>query len=572
MTNFRGRILTAFIVFTTIIFILLGLLIANLSIGSMERQKLQAYRSQLQLISNSVSETEVSKKELLRIAEDIEGELTMFSGNGEVVATTLPKEQIINPKRINFDTNGIQQLEREGFTDFVLSLSNGESSGSLVLTLSDAIVSSDIRKSWFPILLSLFIGYGILIYLTFRLTNKLARPVDDAIRVAGELTRGNFKARSHEYQLRELGALNHSLNVLARNLEQMTRLREVEKERMKTVIDNMGSGLLLIDSKGYINLINRFYKETFMVDGNVLNDKMYHEIMPHRNVVELVEETFLTEETVRKQILLSVGITRKHFDVTCVPILGQGETLRGIILVFHDITELKKLEQVRRDFVANVSHELRTPVTSLKGFAETLLDGAMKNEELCEKFLTIIWKESDRLQKLINDLLDFTKMEQTNFQLDLQWINVETIMEDVQTLLESRAKEKGIDLIVSTDGDLYMEGDTSRVQQILINLVNNALSYTSSGGTVKLIGQEDAGKVNIAVEDTGIGIKEEEIPRIFERFYRIDKARSRNSGGTGLGLAIVKHLVEAHKGSIQVKSKSNEGTTFFLSFSKIKRR
>ncbi|WLD92341.1 two-component system histidine kinase PnpS [Alkalihalobacillus sp. AL-G] len=572
MSNFRGRILNAFVVFTSIIFLLLGFLIANLSIGGIERQKVEAYETQLRLVAKSVQDNRDIEEPLEHLAEELDGGLTYYSGDGDVIESTISGRELVDSDRFKKVTNNVQQLKREGYTDFVIALTEGDSlDGFLVLTISDQTFKNDVRKIWFPILFSLFFGYCILIYLTFRLTNKLANPVDDAVRVASELARGNYKARSHEYQLRESGELNHSLNVLARNLEQITRSREAEQERMKTVIENMGSGLLLIDSKGYINLMNRFYKETFLVDGNVLNDKMYHEIMPHEDVVELVKETFLTEKIVRKQVLLSVGITRKHFDVTCVPILGQYENLKGIVLVFHDITELKNLEQVRKDFVANVSHELRTPVTSLKGFAETLLDGAMDNKELRTKFLTIIWKESDRLQRLINDLLDFTKMEQANFQLELQRIDVGLIINDVKNLLETRANEKDIHFVVSTCDDLQIEGDALRIKQILINLVNNAISYTPSGGTVQLIGSEEPGAVNVTVKDTGIGMDDEEIPRIFERFYRIDKARSRNSGGTGLGLAIVKHLVEAHKGSIQVKSANDAGTTFLLSFPKIKK-
>ncbi|WP_408007165.1 two-component system histidine kinase PnpS [Pseudalkalibacillus sp. A8] len=569
MVNFRGRILNSFIIFSSGIFLLLSFAIANLSIGAMEREQFDSYAKQLELVSRAVDpETEQLQSALGRYKESVDGEISYITHNGEVSATTFEEPPFTN-QDIFSPSDGVEKIERDDRVDFILTLLPGQpTSDYLVISTEKRKLTNEVRRYWIPILLTILLSYALLIAVTFRLTGKLAKPVDDAMRVAKELARGNFKARTHEYQLKETGELNHSLNILARNLEQITELRESEQERMSTVIENMDSGLLLIDSKGYINLMNRAYKTIFGIDSDVWNDKLYHEIMPNQDVIDLVDETFLTESTVRKQVTLSIGIDRKHFHITCVPILGHKDKIKGIVLVFHDITELKNLEQMRKDFVANVSHELRTPVTSLKGFAETLLDGAMESKELREKFLTIIWKESDRLQNLIQDLLEFTKMEQSNFQLNWQTINLETIVNDTVTLLEPRAEEKQIKVSVELEGELRIEGDSARIKQILINLLNNALSYTPNGGTVWITGRDDHEKVYLEVKDTGIGINEDEIPRVFERFYRVDKARTRNSGGTGLGLAIVKHLVEAHKGQVKVTSKRDVGTTFTLTFFK----
>jgi two-component system phosphate regulon sensor histidine kinase PhoR len=572
MVNFRGRILNSFIIFTSGIYLLLGIAIVNFSINDMERELFNSYKKQLELTSFPVKNDEGNLETILKkYNKSIDGELSYVTKGGEVRASTFeePPSQVL--KTLMHKTDETQKIIRSDYVNFVMPLTpNQPPTDYLVITTNKSDFDDELRGAWFPVLVTLLLSYLLLIYITIRLISKLAKPVDDAMRVAKELARGNYKARSHEYQLRETGELNHSLNVLARNLEQITELREAEQERMKTVIDNMDSGLLLIDSLGYVNLVNRAYCSIFEVEKDVPNETLYYDIMPNQNVIELVEETFLTEATVRKQVSINVGIDRKHFHITCVPILGFQGKIKGIVLVFHDITELNHLEQMRKDFVANVSHELRTPVTSLKGFAETLLDGAMENEELRRKFLTIIWKESDRLQNLIQDLLDFTKMEQSNFKLNWQKVDLAGIVDDVTTLLASRSKEKEIEFNVELEGNIEIEGDAARLKQILINLINNALSYTPNGGKVCITGREDGDEVVIMVKDTGIGISEEEIPRIFERFYRVDKARSRNSGGTGLGLAIVKHLVEAHKGNIKVTSKKNEGTSFQLTFSKQK--
>jgi two-component system phosphate regulon sensor histidine kinase PhoR len=251
-----------------------------------------------------------------------------------------------------------------------------------------------------------------------------------------------------------------------------------------------------------------------------------------------------------------------------VPILDRNLRIRGVVLVFHDITEIKKLEKMRKDFVANVSHELKTPVTSVIGFTETLLDGAMEDEELTTKFLTIMLSESKRLQTLISELLELSKIEHEHFTLDFQPVKMGELLKETIMVLEDKARAKDIVIINEIETEAEALGETGRIRQIMMNLVTNAISYTPPGGKVmvSVLNAEDG--VLFSVKDTGIGMDQDQIPRIFERFYRVDKARSRNQGGTGLGLAIVKHLVEAHEGHINVESTAGEGTTFQITFKK----
>ncbi|MCY8364586.1 sensory box histidine kinase PhoR, partial [Bacillus spizizenii] len=264
-----------------------------------------------------------------------------------------------------------------------------------------------------------------------------------------------------------------------------------------------------------------------------------------------------------KLLRLPIKIERRYFEVDGVPIMGPDDEWKGIVLVFHDMTETKKLEQMRKDFVANVSHELKTPITSIKGFTETLLDGAMEDKEALSEFLSIILKESERLQSLVQDLLDLSKIEQQNFTLSIETFEPAKMLGEIETLLKHKADEKGISLQLNLPKDpLYVSGDPYRLKQVFLNLVNNALTYTPEGGSVAINVTPREKDIQIEVADSGIGIQKEEIPRIFERFYRVDKDRSRNSGGTGLGLAIVKHLIEAHEGKIDVKSEPGRGTVF----------
>ncbi|WP_226656378.1 two-component system histidine kinase PnpS [Pseudalkalibacillus hwajinpoensis] len=434
--------------------------------------------------------------------------------------------------------------------------------------LFDNASQEALSNMWLILIFSFAGAFFIIIYLSLRISNQLTKPLEGALNVANELASGNFKARTYEYKLDETGQLSHALNILARNLQNMTNSYEIQQNRLMTLIENMDSGLILIDSKGHINLVNRFYKETFHIKTEDYLEMLYYEALPYREIIRLVEETLLVEQTVRKQVELPVGIEMRHFDVSGAPILNQDEKLKGVVLVFHDITELKKLEQMRKDFVANVSHELKTPVTSLKGFAETLLDGAMENKAFRTRFLTIILNESDRLQSLIQDLLDLSKMEQKHFSLNWQDVDLKEVIDDCLLMTKSKADKKNIEVNIRFDGDLQIKGDANRLKQVFLNLIANSITYTPEGGSVTVLVKEESDVVKFTISDNGIGIRQEELPRIFERFYRVDRARSRNSGGTGLGLAIVKHLVEAHQGHIEVNSQPGEGTTFIITLNK----
>jgi two-component system phosphate regulon sensor histidine kinase PhoR len=224
----------------------------------------------------------------------------------------------------------------------------------------------------------------------------------------------------------------------------------------------MGSGMILIDSRGYISLVNRSYKETFHATNEQYLNRLYYEAFDHQEIIELVEEIFMTEVKVRKQMLLPLRIERKHFEVYGAPIIGTNHEWKGIILVFHDITELKRLEQMRKDFLANVSHELKTPITSIKGFSETLLDGAMEDRKLREYFLTIILKESDRMQNLIADLLDLSKIEQQGFKLQMGSVNLNMLLEEIEVMLRGKAANKTIDLQLQTAQVVTIPGDPHR--------------------------------------------------------------------------------------------------------------
>ncbi len=425
------------------------------------------------------------------------------------------------------------------------------------------------KELWWILAICVGIVFILIFLLAIKIKNRYSKPIASATNVAIELAKGNYRARTYVEEMDEMGQLNSSINILARNLQEMVKAQEMQQDRLSVLIENIGAGLILIDSRGYINLINKGYKEIFRVNPDDYLNRLYYEVIEYQEVSRLVEEIFITEQKVSKQMLLPLSIERRYFDVYGVPIIGTNNVWKGVLLVFHDITDIKNLENMRKDFVANVSHELKTPVTSIKGFSETLLDGAMNDKKALEEFLTIILKESDRLQSLINDLLELSKIEQQDFRLNIHEFDIVQTLKDVITLISHKADEKNISIQFNCKKErVILEADMHRIKQVFINLIGNAIAYTPINGFVSIIVTELDHSVQITVQDTGIGIEKVEISRIFERFYRVDRARSRNSGGTGLGLAIVKHIVEVHRGKINVKSELGKGSEFIIELNK----
>ncbi|WP_062199136.1 two-component system histidine kinase PnpS [Massilibacterium senegalense] len=519
-----------------------------------------------------ITDTNVTQ-EVRKLSQELNAWITVFSTDQQVMANYNGNPDNIIVKNVDFsyktNTTYFQREENQNVLYYALPITEkNETIGFIRLCISDTELNDVNKKIWNLIVITLSIAGIMLILLLAKITGQFIQPIEDVTRVSRELAKGNFQARTYEQNVDETGELSQSINVLARNLQQMTKSYEMQQERLETLIENMGSGLLLIDDRGYITLVNRSCKEMFHFEVSDWLNKLYYEVIPYDEVVNMIEEIFMTEQNVRQQMLLPIGIERRHFDVYSAPILGAGDVLKGIVLVFHDITELKKLEQMRKDFVANVSHELKTPITSIKGFSETLLDGAMEQKELREQFLTIILEESERLQNLIQELLDLSKIEQEYFQLNWETIDLTNTFEDVLFILHHKVTEKEITLTKNIVGDTIVLADPERVKQIMLNIIANAINYTPAQRRVEVSLIEKKEQVDFVVKDTGIGMEESEISRIFERFYRIDKARSRNSGGTGLGLAIVKHLVEAHHGEISVQSEKEKGSTFTITFFK----
>jgi two-component system, OmpR family, phosphate regulon sensor histidine kinase PhoR len=584
MSKFHTKLLVALVTL-----IIIGLLGLEILLGQLFKNNyLETYNERLNkennllsmYIENNGGVQSVNHEEVLKVSKmlNVRIAITNTQGvllfdSGKMTPSTISgiKENIneVLKDKSNIENKLIEHGEYDIHYSWKPILKAGEKEGYLFIITKTDELKEAYSQIWWILSISVVMVLIVFIYLGYRITARYSKPIEAATKAAIELANGNYRARVESNDRYETSMLSTSINVLAQNLQEMSKAQEIQQDRLSALIENMGAGLLLIDSRGFINLINKGYVEIFRVDANAFLDKLYYEVIDQEEISHVIAEVFRTEQKVRKHLLLPWGIERRYFDFYGIPIIGTNNAWKGVLLVFHDITEIKKLEQMRKDFVANVSHELKTPVTSIKGFSETLIDGAMHNQDTLEAFLSIINKESNRMQSLIQDLLDFSKIEQQEFKLNIQDFDLYELIKEVITMLNKKAKSKDIGLELEFNREeLYIQGDHDRLKQVLINIISNAILYTPPQGSVKVLLFEYERTVKIHVKDTGVGIEQEEIPRIFERFYRVDRARSRDSGGTGLGLAIVKHLVEAHHGNITVKSTLGKGSEFIIELHK----
>ena len=334
------------------------------------------------------------------------------------------------------------------------------------------------------------------------------------------------------------------------------------KAQQQVLFNSMLEGLLLLDRSRKIYLVNRAFKNLFGLKTE-LRGKTIVEALRLHELDELIQRVEAEQQVLDYEIKLP-DLNERWLQVNAAIITNAAGERDGTILVFRDLTRLKQLERTREEFVANVSHELRTPLSLIKGYVETLLDGARDNPEVAERFLKIIERNANRLDLLIQDLLTISALESEKIKLNLQPVELHALAAKVLTDLNAKAENKNVALVNEVP-ELTAHGDVNRLDQVLANLVDNAIKYGRAEGHVTVGGKKrDDGALEIFVRDDGPGIPAEALDRVFERFYRVDKARSRDQGGTGLGLSIVKHIVQAHGGEVRVESEVGQGSTFFF--------
>jgi two-component system, OmpR family, phosphate regulon sensor histidine kinase PhoR len=396
--------------------------------------------------------------------------------------------------------------------------------------------------------------------LSYWTVSHIVRPVAALTEAAAAIAAGDYQHRVYVPNRDELGALAQSFNRISQELAaRMTRLGQ-SHEQHSTVLGGMIEGVIAVDARQRIVLANKAAGRLFDFRAANAEGRPLLEVVRNHALDQAVSEALAARVPQRLEIGRD-GTDKLRTDVHVTPL--PGEPCPGVVLVIHDTTELRRLESLRRDFVANVSHELKTPLSSIKACAETLRNGALADPQASERFLGRIEEQSDRLHHLILDLLSLARIESGQQTFDISAVGVAEVANACIEAHRQAAEAKNIQLsAVPWPEDCRVRADREGLREILDNLVDNAIKYTPQGGTVKLQWRIDGDGASIDVVDTGIGIHASEQPRVFERFYRVDKARSRELGGTGLGLAIVKHLVQSFGGKVSVESEPGKGSRF----------
>jgi two-component system phosphate regulon sensor histidine kinase PhoR len=440
----------------------------------------------------------------------------------------------------------------------------GHTIGRATVSMSLFGVKQAAARTRRVILSALVIAAAIAAVLSQRLAFSIAKPITDISAISEKMATGDLSVRANTAGTDEVARLASSFNGMAMTIQKMLREMTDERDRMETILTTMADGIIITDKSGRVVLFNKASETIFARQAVEAIGQSVSELDLHPELAGMVAETLRTQGIVRKDLRLDKGLSISAYTTT---VKDPPSDVEGAVVVLHDLTEIRNHERAQKDFVANVSHELRTPITAVRVTAEALLGGAKNDPKLLDRFLTNLVTESERLSALIDDLLEVAKLESGRLQARHTEVDLRTLTERVADIFQAEADRRGVRLECCVP-EISVFADERQLEQVVANLTDNAIKYTPEGGSALITADEQDDYVSISVADTGIGIPQGDLPRIFERFYRVDKARSRQMGGTGLGLSIVKDIVDAHGGTISVQTRLNQGSTFTVTLRK----
>ena len=438
-------------------------------------------------------------------------------------------------------------------------LNTGETEqGALYIFQNPDVLHSTSEYTTKIVIFSAFIAFVLTTFFAFFLSSRITSPLRKMRERAFEIAKGRFEGQLPTTQNDEIGQLSVAFNQMGRQLKNHLEVINQEKEQLSSILTSMTDAVITFNRDREILVSNppaeRLLQKWFISKGleskSPIPNEIYHML---EHVLEFEDK--LVED---------IEIEGSYYTLQISPLKSSGQSVRGAVAVIRDMTEQKKLDKLRSDFIANVSHELRTPIAMLQGYSEAILDDVVTTEEDRKEMIKIIYDESQRMGRLVKDLLDLARMESGHMRLYKDTVPVVNVIERITQKFAQVAKEKHVLLQFTSEisNDVLINIDEDRIEQVLTNLIDNAIRHTPDSGKVTVSLEHELSYAKIKVADTGEGIPKEDLPFVFERFYKADKARTRSKGGTGLGLGIAKNIVEAHKGNIRVDSTVNEGTTF----------
>ena len=423
----------------------------------------------------------------------------------------------------------------------------------------DLYVASSNPDLWYRLLIASALILALMAILAYAFVRSFSFQTGELRAYAEHLLDPQFPRQPLPAGEDDLGALARSLQRMAARIRELVESLRLESARREAILASMIEGVLAVDKDLRVTFCNNSFARALGVASPVHAGTPLLELVRDPGLLDIIGKVLSDGERMERRLTLPAAEDHT-FEVLAGPLAGS--STRGALAILHDITALERLERVRKDFVANVSHELRTPLTAIRGYAETLLDGALEDQEHNRRFVEIIQAQATRLSNIASDLLSLSELESDGAAVPPHSISVRAALESALHTVESAARLRGVRLSFQRIDDVNILGHELRLEQVLVNLLDNAVKFNRPNGEVQVETRAIGGKASITITDTGIGIPSEDLPRVFERFYRVDKARSRELGGTGLGLAIVKHILNRHRGRLEIASTLGIGSTF----------
>jgi two-component system phosphate regulon sensor histidine kinase PhoR len=528
------------------------------------------------MLHKAIEDTDQSKENYQNLINDYADiasvRITLIDIEGNVIADSdndaIDMDNHGNRPEVKAAINGVTSTHMRYsntmqmyFFYYALPITNGEFQGVLRVSVPVDEIKDISTEMIVIFIIGAFVGTLVAVGVAHVVTNRIMKPINELTRVAKVISEGDYDEKIYISQKDQIGELATAFNTMTFNLKMNMWHLSQKNAELESILTSMSSGLAAINMDYKIVLSNDNFSKLLNLPEVDLQDRLFYEVIRELSVFEIIEKaveekTYLTDETI-----INYDGEERMIQISAAPIFTKERKNKalGTLLLITDITQIRKLENMRRDFVSNVTHELKTPLTSIRGFVDTLKNGAINDEAVALRFLDIIDIETDRLSNLIQDILSLSEIESVVGDKNIGAYNIKEIVDEVIDIIPKDKEE--VKIIVEIDPEVpAFNCNRDRIKQLLINLIDNSMKYTDEG-YIKIRCYESHNFLHIVIEDTGIGIKYQYLSRIFERFYRVDKGRSRKMGGTGLGLSIVKHIVELYSGEIKIDSEEGVGTT-----------
>ena len=586
MRSIKWRLIAMYLGLVLIVMIVTGSYI----LISMQNTEIDKARDQLELYAQKVSEQVVESYDEADFQTGLEQFTRTSSSDSQIQGNiineyceTVASTAVSQPPFPSYN-NSVVMMAISGETGFDESREDPETDTTWICYASPALtingevkyvvyarmnasaMQESLAQTTQSIIVAVFLALVLAVLMAYVFAKTLTGPIHQLTVKAKLLAEGDLKQTVEVYSEDEIGQLAESFNYMASELNKTVGEAFREKNKLEAILHNMTDGVISFDKNGNISHANTVAAEMLEVDK--LDFTL--DTFTRKYDLELDEQGRDVEDGMAVQLQYTFPVGEKYINASFSPYFNETEEIEGIVVVLQDITKQKKLDNMRKEFVANVSHEMRTPLTTIKSYTETLMYGALEEKDMAMEFLNIINTETDRMSFLVRDLLQLSRFDnkQVQFKFSKVYIN-EFISENVrQNKIHAENKKQNLILELWPDDNAYVVADRDRVNQVINNITTNAIKYSPEGATIRIYVTEDKTYYKINVSDTGMGISKEDLPRIFERFYRVDKARSRAMGGTGLGLAIAKEIMEGHDGKLTAESEYGKGTTMTMWFMK----